>query len=147
MSDLSYFIGRVCTILTKPINRQFSEEDNINYFIGEILSIDALGITIASVVDDTRSFFYKESIIGICEEPSYNPEDEEDLKKIAEHENKKREIFMLPSEEPAPEPIPEQQSEPMVYEEGINDQPFLDTNALREMAKQAKQIWSQNESN
>ena len=38
------FLNKICTIILKPINRNFNEEQNINYFVGSVIDINEEGI-------------------------------------------------------------------------------------------------------
>lgn len=69
ISDIkNLFLNKVCTILVKPINRNFDEQQNINYFVGYIIDMNDEGILIEHPENKCKSFFYKSSIIGIAEE-------------------------------------------------------------------------------
>lgn len=82
---LQYFIGKVCTILTVPINRDYSIENPktyiqtlIKYFTGIIENIDDYGVLIRQLDGDLKSFFLLENIVGISEEKCLNPDEPED---------------------------------------------------------------------
>ena len=62
------FVNKICTIFVNKINRNFDEEQNVNYFVGKILEINKDGILIEHIANKCKSFFYLHSIIGIAEE-------------------------------------------------------------------------------
>jgi len=86
------FIGKVCTIFTVPINRNFKEENPgtfteqvFNYFTGRVLETDAEGVLLEQLTPERlRSYFCKQHIIAICQEEELNPNNPEHAKKIAE---------------------------------------------------------------
>ena len=62
------FLNKICTIFVKATNRNFNEEQNINYFVGCIIDISNEGILIEHPENKCKSFFYKESVVGLAEE-------------------------------------------------------------------------------
>lgn len=75
MTDLSYFVGKCCTIITRTMNRNFKEENPMNfpepvftYFIGYVEKIEEDGVWLAQLSSGLKSFFFKHSIIAISEE-------------------------------------------------------------------------------
>lgn len=63
------FLNKICTIFVKTTNRNFNEEQNINYFVGKVIDISQEGILIEHPENKCKSYFYKESIVSIAEEP------------------------------------------------------------------------------
>lgn len=89
--SLKYFIGKICTIFTMPINRNFKEENPntfieqpYHYFLGVIEKIDQDGILVTQAMTGLKSYFFKRNIISISEEKILNPDDEKDAKVINE---------------------------------------------------------------
>ena len=87
--QLQQFVGKVCTIFTTPINRDYSSENPktyietlIKYFTGIVENIDDYGVLIRQLDGGLKSFFLLDNIIGISEEKCLNPEEPEDLKII-----------------------------------------------------------------
>jgi len=66
--NLEYFKNKIVTILTDPINRSFSEEQNIDYFVGKITQIDDHGIWYEHIKTKCLNFIFYEKIITIAEE-------------------------------------------------------------------------------
>lgn len=86
---VTYFKDKICTILTCPTNRQFSEEQNLQYFVGKLVGIDAEAVEIENL-DKTRTLFFREKVIGIAEEKSeesYVLEEQEEKQKPQEEES------------------------------------------------------------
>jgi len=81
MNDLSYFIGKVCTILTSPVNRQFvNETQYVNIFVGIVDSINEKGIWIIKLGTRKKAFFTFHALVGINEESISFFENEQDVK-------------------------------------------------------------------
>lgn len=69
MSDLNYFKGKVCTILTSPTNRHFVDEAQYaNTFLGLVDKVDNLGVWVIQLTTKKKSFFTHHSLVGIIEE-------------------------------------------------------------------------------
>jgi hypothetical protein len=80
--DLSYYIGKICTIITGPINRDFQAEamamkepqrypmNVIDHFMGEVISVDnKLGlVALKHPTFQTIATYRLGGIIGIVEE-------------------------------------------------------------------------------
>ena len=77
---INFFLNKVCTIFLNKINRNFNEEQSINYFVGKVLEINKDGILIEHIGNKCKSFFYTHSIIGIAEESFIPPNEKENLK-------------------------------------------------------------------
>ena len=92
MEKLDYFTGKVCTILTLPVNIDFKHKgadnylkDIYSYFLGRIESVNQLGVVIEHLGKNTKSFFPWNAIVCIAEEEELDPEkDSEIIEKIKE---------------------------------------------------------------
>lgn len=87
--NTKYFLGRICTIITKSINRDFKAENPgtypqqvFEYFLGLVESIDQQGVMLKQIGSDRRTYFFMHNIIGIAEEEVLDPEKPVDAKKI-----------------------------------------------------------------
>ena len=67
-SKLQYFINKPCTILTSPINRNFTEKQLLDYFTGFVESVDSEGILLRQLVGGQKSYIFLNNIISIAEE-------------------------------------------------------------------------------
>ena len=149
MEALKYFVGKICTILTRPLNRDFKEENPQNYreqicqyFLGKVLSIDSHGVLVEQILtpERLRSYFFFHSVVGLCEEQALEantPENEELLNKIREtyEENqKKAEAAMKSAVEVSPT-----KDGPIVLGEMSPEGNFINTAALTGLAEQMKQ--------
>lgn len=70
-----HFKGKICTIFTVQINRNFKEENSkeypkqlYNYFIGLLEDYDENGILFQQVTSGLRSYFLWDKIVGLAEE-------------------------------------------------------------------------------
>jgi hypothetical protein len=66
--NLDYFKNKIVTIFTSPINRQFSEQELLEYFVGKITSIDDNGIWYEHLKTKCLNFIFYDKITSISEE-------------------------------------------------------------------------------
>ena len=118
-NESKYFIGKLCTIFTVPINRDFRSENSQNYpqalykyFMGVVEALDRDGLLLTQATTGLKSYFFREQIVAIAEEELLDPNNPEDAKIIAEYET-----------------VP-----PVTVVDG----PLVDTDALLELSKQFK---------
>lgn len=96
---LNYFKGKVCSIFTRPTNRNFREENpktymeqNVMYFVAVIEDVEDDGIFVTQVQTGLKSYFFLENLVGICEEEVLDPSNEKDAKVISAVKEKDKEI-------------------------------------------------------
>ena len=101
---LNYFIGKVCSIITVGINRNFKDEHPetfpqqlYNYFLGIVEAIDDKGIMIKQIQSDQKTYFSLSHIVCIAEEEVIK--DEKEIKKI------KKENLDISSDSPYVDPL------------------------------------------
>jgi len=91
IKQLEYFLGKVCTIFTIPINRDFKAENPttypqpvFHYFVGKVIEIDDKGVFLQQWNNNKklRSYFFIEHIVGISEEEVLDPTRPDDAKVI-----------------------------------------------------------------
>ena len=70
-----HFLGKICTIFTTPMNRDFQQEDPnkypeqvYKYFVGVIHDITDYGILIQQVMNGLKSWIFLSHVICIAEE-------------------------------------------------------------------------------
>lgn len=89
--NLDYFVGKICTILTSPVNIQFKDfVQHAQYFTGEVVSLSPAGVWIKHPQSKVLAFYATQSIIGIVEEQTVS-EDDPLMDKIKEDIQKKKE--------------------------------------------------------
>lgn len=66
--SLEYFKNKFVTFFVGPINRQFDEQECLNYFLGKVVQIDESGIWYEHTQKKLLSFIFFEKIISIAEE-------------------------------------------------------------------------------
>jgi len=81
---MQYFIGKIVTVFTMPINRNFTEKVLVQYFMGEVQSVDNTGVLIKQLGVQRQSYFIWSNILGIVEEEVLHPDDPEDAETIAD---------------------------------------------------------------
>ena len=116
--NLSHFIGKLCTIFTVPINRDFRTEAPkeypkilFKYFLGVVESVDESGLLLTQATTGLKTFFILQNIVAIAEEELLDPEDVDDKKEIDRFK---------------PAPSPQSQS------------PFVDINVIKQLNEELK---------
>lgn len=87
--NLKYFIGKVCSIFTVPISRNFKEENPATfpqqpylYFVGLIEAVDEKGMLVTQVMTGLKSYFFLTGLVAIAEEEVLIEDNAEDAKII-----------------------------------------------------------------
>lgn len=86
-STLKYFVGKVCTVFTSPINRQFTDQQFNDYFVGLIESVNEDGIIAVHSITGCKNFYSLSSLVALCEEQVLDPSKPEEAKLIQEFKN------------------------------------------------------------
>lgn len=81
--SLEYFKNKIVSFLVGPINRNFSEEQALDYFVGKITQVDESGIWFEHVQTKCLNFIFYEKIISIAEE-KFVPDEKEETKDVIE---------------------------------------------------------------
>jgi hypothetical protein len=66
--DLSYFVGKACSIFTTPINRTFTEKQLIDHFVCFVEAVDDKGVLGRHPVSGGKNFYGIAHIVAIIEE-------------------------------------------------------------------------------
>ena len=73
MKNLQYFVGKICTIFTTPINRDFKAENPaiypqqlVDYFVGTVELVDEYGVMISH--NNLKTWISSKNLVGIAEE-------------------------------------------------------------------------------
>ena len=133
---LQYFVGKICTIFTAPINREFNERQNVDYFVGRVDGFDDKGILMSHVVSNCKNFYFFQNVISIAEEQLVDSDDPI----LKEYESIKEQKKNQPQQQQQQQP--QLQSQPAQYhEEEVNDSPFVDIAAISDLAKKAKESY------
>lgn len=144
-SELQYFKGKVCTIFTSPINRNFKEENPESfpqpvfvYFIGVVDSITDQGLFLQQVsnIDSKRplkTYFFLDKILAIAEEEQLDYKDPQDAKLIEriKQQHDAEEKKLMQKAQQVQEIMAKQNS------------PYIDPDAMSQMAEQLKQNFAQ----
>lgn len=90
MVDFTYFLDRVCTVLTGPIGLHITDPvRHAQYFTGKVISVDDSGIWLEHLQAKTMAYFSL-PVVGILEE-QFIPEDDPRSDKIKKELEKKKE--------------------------------------------------------
>jgi hypothetical protein len=141
ITSFDYFVGKVCTIHTRQINWKLNAEQNIDYFVGIVNSINECGVCLTNVINHKKTFIMTPAIVAIAEETLMEGGREEHEATVKEYEEKKREVFKnnpnvvsaAPSALPEPPAIPP--SKPITK---VNDSPFVSIASMTAHVKAAK---------
>ena len=93
IKKLEYFVGKVCSIFTGPINRSFDEVRSREHFVVEVREIDPDGIWGTHPYNGTVSFFPLDAIKLITEEVVLDPKNPQHAKMIQEYQEKTGEVI------------------------------------------------------
>lgn len=89
LKKLSLFVGKVCTIITTHINRQFTEQISREHFVIRVQDVTPDGVWGTHVYnDDMVSFFSMPHIVSVHMETELDPADPEHARLIREYEEK-----------------------------------------------------------
>lgn len=147
IEHMQYFVGKVCTIITSQINRQFNEQiarDHYAIRVGEV-TID--GIWGVHPEHDIVSFFPMTHIVSIHEEMELDVDNPEHKKIIDDYEKKygkkpdikfddKGKKELLPVVQPMKEPpVPTYEDVTDGNEDKVT---FVDIQAISQLAKHTK---------
>ena len=144
---LQYFVGKICTIFTAPINREFNERQNVDYFVGRVDGFDDKGILMSHVVSDCKNYYFFQNVISIAEEQLVDSDDPilKEYESIKEQKKSQNTQPQQPQpQQPQPQQSQPQQSQPQqsqYHEEEVNDSPFVDIAAISDLAKKAKESY------
>jgi hypothetical protein len=84
--SLEYFQNKMVTFFTTSINRNFNEEQSINYFVGKLVKLDDFGIWYEHPASKCMTFIFYDKILSIAEEQVI-AEEEEKSQNITEQVN------------------------------------------------------------
>lgn len=144
-SELQYFKGKICTIFTSPINRNFKEENPESYpqpvfmyFVGVVESITDQGMFLQQVANTDskkplKTYFFLDKILGIAEEEQLdynNPQDAEIISKIKQQQEEEEKKM-------------EEKAKQMNAMVANQTSPYVDPDYMSQMASQLKQNFSQ----
>ncbi len=148
LERLNYFMGKVCSILTSPVNRQFDELRAREHFVIRVREITSDGIWGTHPSSQMVSFFPAAHIIGIAEEIELdpnNPEHAQMMQEYEQHTGQKVQSDIQPTsvqKEAAPEPEPEPDPDPDPDPDQV---PFVDITNLEKLAAQTKSQYDQSD--
>ena len=129
MKDLQYFVGKLCSVFTTPMNRDFQSEAPhdypkalYKYFMGVVESVSPHGLLLTQASTGLKTYFYHNQIVAVAEEELLDPNDPEDASVIEKFQP-------VTISQPAPEvTVPEGQ--------------YMDADAMMEISRQLKEKWS-----
>mgnify|MGYP007123468393 FL=1 len=148
---MQYFVGKVCTIITTQINRQFDERIARDHYAIRVGEVTLDGIWGVHPENDIVSFFPMAHIVSIHEEMELNMSDPEHRKVVEEYEKKygkkpdiqfdetQKQKELLPVIQPKKEPPVPTYEEPDT--DGEDKVTFVDIQAISQLAKHTKRTF------
>lgn len=131
IENLQYFLGKVCTILTTPIGRNFDELHAREHFVVRVREINPDGLWGTHPYNETVSFFSIEHIVGINEEIELDPNNPEHKAMITEFEQRSGKKVQSDLKAPA---APPKETAP----KPDASVPFVDIRSIQSLAKNTK---------
>ena len=151
LKNLNHFVGRVCSVFTHSIPREFDELRSREHFVIRVLEISPDGIWGEHPYNGMKSFFFTNHIQFIQEEVELDPNNPDHKKMIEEYEDRTGEKLVGDLKRPEQEPskkmelpvldVQEVPYEKSPYEEG--DSVFVDIDSLSTLADETKKRWEQ----
>jgi len=147
IEHMQYFVGKVCTIITTQINRQFNEQIARDHYAIRVGEITLDGIWGVHPEHDIVSFFPMDHIVSIHEEMELNMNNPEHKKIVEDYEKKYGKKPDIKFDDTGKEellPIIQPKKEPSVstYEgvdtDGEDKVTFVDIAAISQLAKHTK---------
>ena len=140
LKSMKHFLGKVCTILTKPINRNFDEIISREYFSVRVQDISEDGIWGTHPYNDTVSFFRMDQLVSIQEEFELDPTNPTHAAMMSEFEKqtgqKVTTDLKMPAKQKPPEPIV---NEPEKPKDAMKT--FVNVDNLKGLASQTRQMY------
>jgi hypothetical protein len=137
IESFDYFVGKVCTIHTRQINWNLKPEQNLDYFVGIVNSVNECGICLTNVINHKKTFIMTPAIVAIAEE-SVVADKQEYEQSSKEYEEMKRELFKHNPNIYPPEKVAQNAPERKPVTK-VNDSPFVDIASITAHARAAKE--------
>jgi hypothetical protein len=77
LRSLEYFQNKIVTFFVPKMNREFNEEQSINYFVGKLIKLDESGCWYEHPASKCMSFIFYDKILSIAEEQVVSESSEE----------------------------------------------------------------------
>lgn len=111
IQNLQYFVGKVCSVFTSPVNRSFDELHAREHFVARIQEINADGIWGTHPHSGMMSFFAMPHVMLLAEEIELDPSNPEHAQMLQEFEQRtgKRvvsDVAPSPKQTAPPEEVP-----------------------------------------
>ena len=150
IEHMQYFVGKVCTIITTQINRQFDERIARDHYAIRVGEITVDGIWGVHPEHDIVSFFPMDHIVSIHEEMELNMNNPDHRKIVDEYEKKfgkkpdikfddtgKEQLLPIVQPKKGP-PVPTYEESDTDGEEKVT---FVDIQAISHLAKHTKRTF------
>jgi hypothetical protein len=141
LEKMQHFVGKVCSIFTGPLNRNFDETRAREHFVVRVEEIDCDGLWGTHPYNHTVSFFLMDAIKLITEEIVLDPSNPEHAKMIQEFQEKTGKPVVSDVSPHLAPVVGVQKAEPPepLVEEEFESSAFIDIKNMTTMVRQAKQ--------
>jgi hypothetical protein len=148
IKELQYFVGKVCSVVTTSMNRNFDETISREHFVIRVQTINADGVWGTHPYnDDLVSFFTTQHVISIHEEvelDSNNPEHASMMKEYEERTGEKLESDIKAKVKAKNKP--QQETLPIIEKKEAEqdqqgDASFVDIFSLESLAEQSRRTF------
>lgn len=135
IARLQRFVGKVCSVISSPINRHFEEMIAREHFVVRVDEINPDGIWGAHPYNpDLVSFFALPHVVSVHEEVELNPNNPEHKRMIEEYEERTgKKLHSDLKGEPTETPSQEESEE--------GGMAFVDIESLEKLAEQTKRTF------
>lgn len=142
LEKMQYFIGKVCSVFTSPLCRNFDEARAREHFVVRVQEIDTDGLWGTHPYNGTISYFPQESIRLITEEVVLDPNNPEHARMIKEYQEKTGKA-VISDVSPHMAPVVELETKKAELPEPIDEEEsqepaFVDVKNIALMARQAR---------
>ena len=151
LQNLSYFTGRVCSVFTHSIPREFDELRSREHFVIRVLDVSPDGVWGEHPYNGMKSFFFANHIQFIQEEVELDPDNPEHKAMIEEYEERTGQKIKSDLKTPvATEDAPKKMelnvldAQEVPYESPPDDEGdsvFVDIDSLSTLADETKKRW------
>jgi hypothetical protein len=146
LTKLQYFVDKVCSVFTGPINRSFDEVRAREHFVVRVREIDIDGLWGMHPYNHTVSFFPLDAIKLITEEVVLDPNNPDHARMIKEYQEKTGETIVsdisphLAPQIPAPDNLVNIETQKPVSEP--TEPAFVNIKHLDRLAKDTSQTFA-----
>lgn len=127
IESFDYFVGKVCSVHTRPLNWRLDDDATVAYYVGVVNSVNECGVCVTNVVNGNKTFIMMPHVVAIAEESVVDREDPGTEKMLRDLEERKKQIYAQAPAPPKERPLQQ-----------VGGSPFVDLDSITQFAKRAK---------